>query len=242
MWENGKRKKKRTRRTQLFPSPFPFQPPVPVSPVCNAVLCEHCLRAESILATRERAQTLHGADALGVLLLGGERAAHRTGELRAQVERDVLLALVELAQLLCLGLVDDRQHARNVLAGLTDLHQLRRSTASDLRNAEGRELRLEVMELLQKLGLRLCAQFGRLDLGCVLQKKQETREKSSSCKEVRQRVCVGERGEKEQTHDGLMKKKKQEKTHNNKKGQKEKKKKEKNKKEKKKRGTKKSLL
>ena len=146
-----------------FDPPFCF-----FSRVQCCSVCKHCLRAESILATREGTQTLHGADALGVLLLGSERTTHRTGEAGTQVQRDVLLALVELAELLRLGLVDDRQHARNVLAGRADLHQLGSRTASDLRDAQRRKLRLEVVELLQELGLRLCAQFGGLDLGCLV--------------------------------------------------------------------------
>ena len=157
--------KKHKRTDERDTIPFSFQSRFS-PPVCNVRCEEHCLRAESILAARERTHALHGADALGVLLLGSERTTHGAGETRAQVERDVLLALVELAQLLSLSLVDDRQDARNVLAGRADLHELRGRTARHLRDAQRRQLRLEVVELLQKLGLRLCAQFRRLDLGC----------------------------------------------------------------------------
>ena len=155
-----------------FDPPFCF-----FSRVQCCSVCKHCLRAESILATREGTQTLHGADALGVLLLGGEGATHGAGETGTQVQRDVLLALVELAELLRLGLVDDRQHTRNVLAGRADLHQLRRSAAGDLRNAERRKLRLEVVELLEKLGLALGAQFCRLHLRHFLSKHKKTQKK-----------------------------------------------------------------
>ena len=152
-------------------SPFSFQSRFD-PPVCNVRCEEHCLRAESILAARERTHALHGADALGVLLLGSERTTHGAGETRAQVERDVLLALVELAQLLSLSLVDDRQDARNVLAGRADLHELCRGAASHLRNTKGRKLRFEIVELLEELGLALGAQFCRLHLRHFLSQKK----------------------------------------------------------------------
>ena len=113
MWENGKKKRKEQDALMdahsLPPLLSHFDPPFCFfSRVQCCSVCKHCLRAESILATREGTQTLHGADALGVLLLGSERTTHRTGEAGTQVQRDVLLALVELAELLRLGLVDDR--------------------------------------------------------------------------------------------------------------------------------------
>lgn len=58
-------------------------------------------------------------------LVGGEGSAHRSGLFRAQIYRQPLLALVELAQLLLLRLVHHRQHSRDRLANGADLGQLR---------------------------------------------------------------------------------------------------------------------
>ena len=178
--------KKHKRTDERDTIPFSFQSRFS-PPVCNVRCEEHCLRAESILAARERTHALHGADALGVLLLGSERTTHGAGETRAQVERDVLLALVELAQLLSLSLVDDRQDARNVLAGRADLHELCRGAASHLRNTKGRKLRFEIVEQLEELGLALGAQFCRLHLRHFLSQKKHKKkgqEKNGNKKKV----------------------------------------------------------
>ena len=64
---------------------------------------------------------------------GGRESAHL---LVAQVQRLVLLALVELGEVLTLDLVHDGEHARDRLANDLDLRELRGGAAGDLRDTE----------------------------------------------------------------------------------------------------------
>lgn len=95
---------------------------------------------------------------------GGQGLAHGAGLLGAEVQRDVLLALVQLAQvLLRLGVHHD-VHPGDGLADDADLGQLGGSSTGDLGHAQVEQLSLELLELLGQLLLVLGPQFRALDL------------------------------------------------------------------------------
>lgn len=91
-----------------------------------------------------------------------ELAADSAGLLGTEVEGDVLLALVELAEVGTLLLVHDGEHAGNVLAERVDAEDLAGRTTGNLLDAKVEELGLELLELLGKVSLGL-----RLKLECL---------------------------------------------------------------------------
>lgn len=99
------------------------------------------------------------------LLVGSELTALGTGQLWPQVPGLVLLAAVELSQILLLRLVDDCQHSCNGLAHHPDLGQLGRSTAGHFGDPQRGQFLLEVLELLHQLFLLLTPQLSRFNLG-----------------------------------------------------------------------------
>lgn len=120
---------------------------------------------------------------LGRLVLG-EATANSSGLLDAEVKRLASSLLERGAQLVLLGLVDDSQDASNRLANFgakaqsatlhlsskneaesVHLGKLGGIGASNLGNTEGRELLLEVLELLSELSLLLVPKLGSADLG-----------------------------------------------------------------------------
>lgn len=84
-----------------------------------------------------------------------ELAADSTGLLGTQVERDLALALVELAQVGTLLLVHDGEDTGNVLAQRVDAQDLARRTTSNLLDAKVEQLSLELLELLGEVRLGL---------------------------------------------------------------------------------------
>lgn len=96
-----------------------------------------------------------------------ELAADSTGLLGTEVEGDVLLALVELAQVGTLLLVGDGQNAGNVLAQRVDAKDLARRTTGNLLDAKVEELGLELLELLAKVSLGLGLEVECLNLNLI---------------------------------------------------------------------------
>jgi len=97
----------------------------------------------------------------------GESAADGACLLGAQVLGLEALVLVELAQVLLLCLVDDGEHARDGLAHVTDLGELRGRTAGNLGNSQLRQLRLQLIELLNKFILLFTSKVFCLNLAHV---------------------------------------------------------------------------
>ena len=103
-----------------------------------------------------------GAGGLGVDLLLLESTADLAGLLRAQVQRQVLLAGVLLPGLCLLLLVVHCQDPGNGLAHGLDLRQLGSGAARHLRHTQLGQLTLHVVQLLQQLLGGLVAQLIRL--------------------------------------------------------------------------------
>ena len=97
------------------------------------------------------------------LLLGRQTTADSTGLLRAEIQRKVLLVLVEESELRSLLEVDDGQDTRDRLAEVVDSVQLSPG-GSNLLNAQLAELRLELAERLQQVLLALAPESTSLDL------------------------------------------------------------------------------
>merc|ERR1719384_41274 len=98
------------------------------------------------------------------LLMGGEVLADGAGLLGPQIQRLVLLAGVELPQVVLLLLV---HHDVNTGVGFPDdpdLGELGGGATSHLGHTELSELGLQVIELLGKVFLLLLAKLGALDL------------------------------------------------------------------------------
>jgi hypothetical protein len=91
------------------------------------------LQLDGILADREGAQLSQGLGCLETLLVAGERLANGAGLLGPQVQRLVLLVLVQLAQVLLLLLMHHNVDAGDGLADHTDLGELRGGTSGDLK-------------------------------------------------------------------------------------------------------------
>merc|ERR1719357_1122386 len=89
--------------------------------------------------------------------------ADSSGLLWAQVQRLVLLALVEFPQVLLLLLVHHDVHAGDGFSDHTDLGELRGSSSSHLSHSELGKFRLEVIELLGQLFLLAITQLRALD-------------------------------------------------------------------------------
>lgn len=99
-----------------------------------------------------------------------ELASDSTGLLDSEVERSVLLALVELAQVGALLLVHDGKHTGDVLSECVDAQDLAGRTTGDLLHTQVEQLSLELLKLLLQVRLGLCLQFERLDLNlCMVQ-------------------------------------------------------------------------
>lgn len=81
------------------------------------------------------------------------------GLLRAQVQGNVLLALIKLPQVLLLLLVHHNVDPGDGFAHNTNLGELGGSTTGNLRHTEGAELDFEVFELLGQLLFLLLAQL-----------------------------------------------------------------------------------
>jgi len=126
-----------------------------------------CSSLERVLA--------HGECPLSRALLGrldgqlvlGEGAADGACLLGTQVLGLEALVLVELAQVLLLCLVDDCEHARDGLAHVTDLGELRGRAAGNLGNPQLRQLRLQLIELLNKFILLFTPKVFCLNLAHV---------------------------------------------------------------------------
>jgi len=93
-----------------------------------------------------------------------ERLAQSPGLLGSQIQRLVLLATVQLPQVLLLLLVHHNVNASNGFADHADLGELGGGTARDLGHTQVSQLLLEVIELLGKLLLLFGAELGALDL------------------------------------------------------------------------------
>ena len=99
-----------------------------------------------------------------VLLVLGHSPADGASLLGAEVERQVLLALVEDAELSALVGVDDGEDAGDRLADHTDLAQLGGSATNGFRHAQLSQLLLVVVQLAEQLSLALGTKLVRLDL------------------------------------------------------------------------------
>ena len=88
-------------------------------------------------------------------LMPGELPPDGAGLLRPEIKRQELLLLVSLSQRRLLLLRDHSQNLSDPKPHNFDLGEFVRSTAGDLGNAEEGELRLEILELAQELGLGL---------------------------------------------------------------------------------------
>ena len=99
-----------------------------------------------------------------VLLVLGHSPADGASLLGAEVERQVLLALVEDAELGALVGVDDGEDAGDRLADVVDLAQLRLGTTGNLLGAQGNELLLQLIELLLEIILVLAPKLLGSDL------------------------------------------------------------------------------
>merc|ERR1719481_2111931 len=117
-----------------------------------------------ILPLWERPESMKLLGGLQGLLVCGESLANSSGFLGAQVQRLVLLALVEFSQILFLLLVHHNVHAGDGLPDHADLGQLGCRSSSHLCHAKLSELSLEIIELLGQLFLLAVTQFGALYL------------------------------------------------------------------------------
>jgi len=126
--------------------------------------CLSDLRLDGVPPGREVRQLLRLPLSLGVLLLRRQGAPQGTGALGAEVARQVLAVGVELAQLSALGLADHGLDAGNGLAHALDLADLGRVGVADLRNAQRRQLGLELGELGEQVRLAGRAELASLDL------------------------------------------------------------------------------
>jgi hypothetical protein len=100
-------------------------------------------------------------------VLGGQAAADGASLLGPEVKGQVLLVLVEEAELSTLLRVDDGEDAGDRLADIVDLGELA-ARGDDLLDAKLAQLRLELTQLLGELVLVLGPQLARLDLGSRL--------------------------------------------------------------------------
>lgn len=99
---------------------------------------------------------------LGLLrgLVLGEASPDGTGLLWSEVQRDVLLLLIEQAQLVSLGGVQDGHHTSNRLADIVDLGEFRAGATGNLLHSQSGKLGLQLIELLGQVGLGLVPQLG----------------------------------------------------------------------------------
>jgi len=102
-----------------------------------------------------------------VLFRRGQTAADGAGLLGAEVERQVLLVLVEQAELRPLLKVDNGQGAGDRLAEVVDSVQLA-TGGGDLLDAELAEVGLELGQSLDELFLALVPELAALNLGSRL--------------------------------------------------------------------------
>jgi len=121
------------------------------------------LRLEGELAKGEVSLLLDGLGGLLGELGLGEGPADSAGLLLPDVLGRVLLALVQLADLLLLLLVVDGEDASDLLADALDLGELGGGAAGHLGDAEGGELTLELVEGLEELVLGLATELEGLD-------------------------------------------------------------------------------
>ena len=92
-------------------------------------------------------------------LVSGQSLADGSGLLGAEVQGDVLLALVKLPQVLLLLLVHHNVDPGDRLSDDSDLGELGGGAAGHLGHPKGAQLGLEVLELLDQLLLLLLAQL-----------------------------------------------------------------------------------
>ena len=104
-----------------------------------------------------------------------ELAADSAGLLGTQVEGDLALALVELAQVGTLLLVHDGEHAGNVLAQRVDAQDLARRATGHLLDAQVEQLGLELLELLGEVTLGLRLKLERLNNLLVVRSSGDTK-------------------------------------------------------------------
>eukprot|EP00275_Glaucocystis_incrassata_P000657 EC120158.1.p1 GENE.EC120158.1~~EC120158.1.p1 ORF type:complete len:106 (-),score=18.56 EC120158.1:52-369(-) len=90
---------------------------------------------------------------------------NRSGLLHPQVKWNKFLAPLKPAKLCPLDLVDDGQAAGDRFSNYLDFGELRRSATCHLRNTQTHKFILEVIQLLEQLGLALAAELVHFDLG-----------------------------------------------------------------------------
>ena len=131
------------------------------------------LSLDSILAKREMSQLLLLTNSLQGLFIRSQSSTHSTGLLDTEIQRNVLLLLVEETELFTLGLVDDSQDTSNVLTGFTAAYtrvsysniiytlylQFLSSTTGNLLNTEVSKSLLLFVKDLEKLSLVLVTEF-----------------------------------------------------------------------------------
>jgi len=122
------------------------------------------LSFHSKLPLREGPEGMQSLGGLQRLLVGGESLADSPGLLWAEVQGLVLLALVELPQVLLLLLVHHNVDASDGLPDHADLGQLGGGSSSHLGDTELSKLCLEVIELFSQLFLLAVTQLGALNL------------------------------------------------------------------------------
>ena len=125
------------------------------------------LGLEGVLLDAEVGGLLGGTDGFLSLLLGCKGPAEGTGLLGTDVLRRVFLSLAELPDsLLHLGVVNGEDTSDGLPDNL-DLHKLGSGSTSDLGDAEGGKLELELVELLEELLLGLLLEFVGLNSGHI---------------------------------------------------------------------------
>jgi hypothetical protein len=106
---------------------------------------------------------LHLPDSLATFLVRSQFPTKGTGQLGSEVERLVLLALVESTKLALLGLIDNCEHTGNRFSDLLDLGQFRRGTTSNLLHTKRGKFGLQFFELFEKLSFLFCPKLVCLD-------------------------------------------------------------------------------
>merc|ERR1740137_428787 len=128
--------------------------------ICQTSITNSSFHSE--LPLWERPEGVQSLGGLQRLLVGGESLADSPGLLGAEVDGLVLLALVELPQLLLL--VHHDVHAGNGLPDHTDFGQFRSGSSGHLGDTELSKLCLEVIKLFSQLFLLAVTQLGALNL------------------------------------------------------------------------------
>ena len=113
---------------------------------------------------RESGSLLELSRSLSIELGSSESSSNGSGLLGSKILGDVLLALIQLSELLTLSVVDDGQDASNRLSDLVQLGRLDVAVRSVL-DAELVELLLEALEFFLELSLGFVLEFSSLRVG-----------------------------------------------------------------------------